>query len=286
MVETTASKSSDILLYFREPQHTWAFLDELKHNTDKSDTKFEMNFVTLRENHVEKNEQPFDMPNTTSKKQRYVLEMLYSMGYVFQDKYSKQLHDHFCGLDNEQFIQMCYYLKEKLEEDHCYNLEGVFDKFIADTKGKCKEEQCLSNGLSFLTGCITITPLRLLYQKEESHEGNRALRAREFGEEDTFLLVRIREEDGQALHCCDSSIQVRLRSKILHGIRVMGRTYRFFGASNSQLREMSLWFIANENRSVEEAWKVFGDFSAINNVATFIARIGLYFTTSRETQVN
>lgn len=73
---------------------------------------------------------------------------------------------------------------------------------------------------------------------------------------------------------------------MLNGLKVMGRTYRFFGASNSQLREMSLWFIANQNRSIEEAWKVFGEFSAIKNVATFIARIGLYFTTTRETQVN
>ncbi|CAF1208987.1 unnamed protein product, partial [Didymodactylos carnosus] len=36
----------------------------------------------------------------------------------------------------------------------------------------------------------------------------------------------------------------KLFTKMLHGIKAMGRTYRLFGASSSQLRDMSFWFIS------------------------------------------
>ncbi|UJR11489.1 hypothetical protein I4U23_015669 [Adineta vaga] len=49
---------------------------------------------------------------------------------------------------------------------------------------------------------------------------------------------------------------------------------------------MSFWFLANGNRSIEDAWKELGDFSDIKNVATYIARIGLYFSTSKDTKIS
>ncbi len=65
----------------------------------------------------------------------------------------------------------------------------------------------------------------------------------------------------------------------------MNRTYRLFGTSTSQLKEMSFWFVAIEDKSIEEAWTLLGDFSGIKNVANYVARIGLYFSTSRQTAV-
>ena len=101
-----------------------------------------------------------------------------------------------------------------------------------------------------------------------------------------FLLVHIREEDNQKLKDFDSLIKRRLKSKMLHGIKAMGKTYRLFGTSTSQLKEMSFWFVAIENKSIEDAWEILGDFSSVKNIAKHVARVGLYFSTSQETEVN
>ncbi|CAF4406086.1 unnamed protein product, partial [Rotaria sp. Silwood2] len=250
---------------------------------------FIINFVSLKQVPLNNNNnnQSFNLPSSASNKQRYALKMLYSMGYIFQDKYSKQIHDQFVAFDKESFNNMCYYLKEKLEENHCYMLKRIFDEYHTYLKEKRKEEQEFSvQKLPYCIGCISLTPLRLIYQRMESSIGNRALRMRQFGGEDMFLLVHIREEDNQALKDFDSSIKRRLKSKMMHGIRAMGRTYRLFGTSTSQLKEMSFWFVAIEDRPIEKAWEEFGNFSSIKNVANYVARIGLYFSTSHETGVS
>ncbi|CAF1643998.1 unnamed protein product [Rotaria sp. Silwood1] len=287
--ETIVSRSSDILLSFNEIEHTYAFLSELIQETVNCPHRFTIYFVSLRQVslNANNNSQPFNLPSSASNKQHYALKMLYSMGYLFQDKYSKQIHDQFIAFDKELFNNMCYYLKEKLEENHCYMLKRIFDEYDTYLKEKRKEDQEYPvQKLSYCIGCISLTPLRLIYQKMESSIGNRALRMKQFGGEDMFLLVHIREEDNQALKDFDISIKRRLKSKMMHGIKAMGRTYRLFGTSTSQLKEMSFWFAAIEDRPIEKAWEELGDFSLINNVAKYVARIGLYFSTSHATGVS
>jgi hypothetical protein len=249
--------------------------------------KFTINFVTLKQIHINHDNQSFYFPTSASYKQHYALKMLYSMGYLFQDKYSKQIHDQFVTFNKELFNNMCYYLKEKLEENHCYKLKRIFNDFDVYMKEKHKEEEgeSLEKKQPYSIGCVSLTPLRVLYQRMDSSKGNRALRMPQFGGEDMFLLVHIREEDNRILKDFDPSIKRRLKSKMLHGIQAMGKTYRLFGTSTSQLKEMSFWFAAIQDKSIEEAWKFLGDFSGIKNVANYVARIGLYFSTSQETQV-
>ena len=280
--EKIVSQSSDILLSFYDVEHTWTFLDELTRGNNERRTKFNIKFVTFREEFAKYNEQLFYLPSSASMKKQYAFNILNSMGYVFQDKYSGELHEKFVTLNDELFNDICYSLKDQLEKDHCYDLRCVFNDY---SKDKCEEGQS-SEKKTYSIGSIVLTPLRLLFEKRESTIGNRALRMLQFNNEDMFLSVRIREEDYGELRNFDSSVRCRIKSKMLQGIEVMGRTYRFVGASNSQLREMSFWFMTNNNQSIEDIWKNFGDFSTIKNVATFIARIGLYFTKSIETQVN
>ncbi len=284
--ETIVSKSSDILLSFHDVQHTYAFLDELTRETDEYRDRFTINFVTLTQVPARENNQSFNLPPSASHRQQYALKMLFSLGYLFQDKYGKQLHDRFVAFDKELFNEMCYYLKGKLEENHCYKVPRVFEDFAGYIKEKRKEEkQSGAKKLSYCIGCVSVTPLRVLYQRMESTIGNRALRMPQFGGEDNFLLIRIREEDNEKLKDFDQSIKRRLKSKMLHGVKVLGKTYRLFGTSSSQLREMSFWFIDIGHKPIEQAWKEWGDFSGITNVANYVARIGLYFTTSYTTGV-
>ncbi|CAF3947011.1 unnamed protein product [Rotaria sordida] len=288
-LETIVSRSSDLLLSFNEIDHTYAFLSELTKETDNYRNKFKIYFVSLKQVQCDNNnnKQPFNLPRSASHKQHYALKMLYSMGYVFQDKYSKQMHDQFVAFDKELFNNMCYYLKEKLEENHCYMLNRIFDEYNTYLEKKRKKEQEYSvQKLPYSIGCISLTPLRIIYHRMESPIGNRALRMRQFGGEDMFLLVHIREEDNQALKDFDSSIKCRLKSKMIQGIKAMGRIYRLFGTSTSQLKEMSFWFAAIEDKPIEKAWEELGNFSSIKNVANYVARIGLYFSTSHATGIS
>jgi len=246
--------------------------------------KFTINFVTLKQVSIEHDNQSFFMPSSASHKQHYALKMLYSMGYIFQDKYSKQTHDQFVAFDKKLFNKMCYYLKEKLEENHCYKLKRIFNDFDIYMKEKRKEEQESSEEkFSYCIGCVSITPLRLIYQKMESSVGNRALRMKQFGGEDMFLLVHIREEDNKTLKDFDSSIKRRLKSKMLHGIKAMNRTYRLFGTSTSQLKEMSFWFVALQDISIEEAWRFLGDFQYKKCCKLCSSNWSLFFNISRNT---
>ena len=237
---SAVSRSSDILLTFYEPQHTWMFLEQLTNSRKPSFPKLKIQFVTLLQDPVENRKEAFALSPSVSYKQQYALQMLYSMGYIFQDKYSREIHNRLVQFDEEIFLEICYKLKEKLEENHCYNLKDIFDLFNVDVKEKCEEEKSLGHWI----GSISITPLRLLYRKLESSIENRVLRMTEFQNEGMFLLVHIREEDEDELKDFDASIRRQLYRKMFDGIRIMGRTYRLFGASNSQLRKMSFWFFS------------------------------------------
>jgi hypothetical protein len=89
------------------------------------------------------------------------------MGYVFQDKYSKQIHNQLITFDEESFDRICYDLKDKLNEDHCYNLQCIFDVLSGDTEEKCQEEQSPTKKLPYSISPVRLTPLRLLFRKRE-----------------------------------------------------------------------------------------------------------------------
>ena len=249
--------------------------------------KFVINFVTLKQTSIDNSRRRLNLPATASHQQHYALHMLYSMGYVFQDKYSAKFHDEFIRFakNEDQFNEICYYLKEKLQENHCYGLKMIFKDYPNYIQQK-RQESSNNNTLSYKIGCVSLTPLRLVYQPMTSSIGNRVIRNPEFGGADNFLLVHIREEDNQPLKDFDSSVRRRLKRKMANGIQVMGKTYRLFGTSTSQMKEMSFWFLDLKNRSLEDAWKLLGDFNSIKNVAQYVARIGLFFSTARRTNLS
>lgn len=214
------SKSSDMLLTFYEPQHTWMFLEQLTNNRKNSFCKFKIQFVTLQQEPVENRQEIFRLPPSSSYKQQYALQMLYSMGYIFEDKYSRDIHNRLVRFDEEIFLEICWKIKEKLEENHCYDLKGIFDLFNINTREKSKEEK----SLTYCIGSISLTPLRLLYRRMESSIENRVLRMAEFQTAGMFLLVHVREEDEDELKDFDPSIRRHLYLKMFYGITIMGRT--------------------------------------------------------------
>ena len=69
---------------------------------------------------------------------------------------------------------------------------------------------------------------------------------------------------------------------MLDGIVSLGRTYKFMGASTGQLKEMAFWFVdlpANF-ASMTDAHLQLGKFGEIKNIATYVARVGQYFSST------
>ena len=64
------------------------------------------------------------------------------------------------------------------------------------------------------------------------------------------------------------------------GIKSMGRTYIYIGSSTGQMKEMAFWFIdlPSDIKDVSQARALLGKLDEIKNIATYIARVGQYFS--------
>lgn len=67
---------------------------------------------------------------------------------------------------------------------------------------------------------------------------------------------------------------------MINGISLFDQSFKYFGASTSQMKEYSFWFIDKNFQSgdVLQAYNRLGNFQAIKNIATYVARIGQYFS--------
>lgn len=116
----------------------------------------------------------------------------------------------------------------------------------------------------------------------EKTQGHRALRHRMFTDSDEFCLVYFKPDtDGQYVNK-HKQYEAVLKS----GIVICNMRYHFFGASNSQLREHSYWFIrADSQKDIDEKRNKLGDFSRIPNVGKYVSRLGLWFSKTLPTGV-
>lgn len=95
-----------------------------------------------------------------------------------------------------------------------------------------------------------------------------------------FLLVHFREEDNDRLRANNKNIKNRLKTAMLDGIELMNRKFIYIGASTGQMKEMAFWFIdlPPKLKSITDAHNLLGKVDTIDNIATYIARVGQYFS--------
>ncbi|CAF1518083.1 unnamed protein product, partial [Rotaria sordida] len=126
----------------------------------------------------------------------------------------------------------------------------------------------------------TLTPLKIIFQPFEVTTGSRALRNPQLDGVERFLLVHFRDEDNRQLRVSNANIKERLRNSMQNGIELFSKKFKYMGASTSQLKEKAFWFIdlPSPLKNIQEAHKILGDFSGIKNIATYIARVGQYFS--------
>ncbi|CAF3088955.1 unnamed protein product [Rotaria sp. Silwood2] len=112
------------------------------------------------------------------------------------------------------------------------------------------------------------------------------------------MLVYIRDEDGFSKMINinrNDELKNRYRKILLDGVCLESFAckeliYYYFGSSGSQMKEQDFWCLAptkvkstNAAYVVNEARIALGDLKKIQNIATYIARVGLYLTTTKST---
>lgn len=117
----------------------------------------------------------------------------------------------------------------------------------------------------------------------EATTGNRALRCPSLGGVENFCLVYFKPHPAtKFINKCRNYLEA-----LKNGVEICHQRYFFFGCSNSQLKSHSYWFYrANNQDEIQQKREELGDFSDIKNVGKYVSRLGLWFTTTKSTDVS
>ncbi|CAF1424261.1 unnamed protein product [Rotaria sp. Silwood1] len=217
-------------------------------------------------------------------KNRYAFEMLHSLGSVFDNKYSTNtsLQTMMISLakrDDKNFYKLALIAYQVLQKDESVDLMTIFNEneFEQSTLDLSKpDEETLENDqLHYDVNVVHVTPTCKKVMPMERIQGHRALRHSAFNDVNDFCLVYFKSDKEGGYVNSNPYYEMVLKS----GILLCNTRYHLFGASNSQLREHSYWFIkANSYKEVDDKRAQLGDFSEITNVGKYLARLGLWFS--------
>jgi hypothetical protein len=219
--------------------------------------------------------------------------MLQSLGYVFTDKYmnlQSDIQKSFMTIARQsenEFYTLCSSIYKALNENHCLCLDDIIKSYVSNKNNTDSTVINMTpvNDQFYLIRPITLTPMRIILKPLTGEIGNRALRLR--GAE-KYIRVYIRDENDELLDTLDDNIRARFKLKMFtNGITCMNKSYYSVGSSTSQMKDASYWFTTLEyGETVDQVRAQFGDFTTIKNMATYVARVGQYFSTSSPTGVS
>ncbi len=137
---------------------------------------------------------------------------------------------------------------------------------------------------------VTLTPTKIIFHFPEPNFTNRV--TRQFNA-DNFIRARFRDEDMRKLNSTSTLssdmtlVYSRILNFLLNGLKIDHRSYEFLAMSSSQLREHGCWLYASSppsnNTNAASVRKRMGDFSSIQNVGKYAARLGQSLSSSIET---
>jgi hypothetical protein len=187
----TIGLCSDLVLYFPPLQLLpWYFLTDLMSDQPE---RFEINFASFTvmdwsdEKNKHKTPDPFDYKKA-SFKDRYALQMLTSLGYVFRDKWAHSTDRDLKWNEwnvNERY-SLCTYVKEQLSKDHGYDLRRTARDYnesrkelAAAAKNTAEQSMVVDRKQQLEVAVCTLTPLRLVFRPLDLTSGSRTLRNKE-----------------------------------------------------------------------------------------------------------
>jgi hypothetical protein len=135
----------------------------------------------------------------------------------------------------------------------------------------------------YYVAAVQDTPTSTRIMPLEWTQGHRALRHNAFNGINDFCLVYLKADlPSKYVNKCD-----RYNKMFESGIEICNIRYHLLGASNSQLREHSYWFVrATSHKEIHQKRQQLGDFSGITNVGKYVARLGLWFSKSNPAKVS
>ena len=131
---------------------------------------------------------------------------------------------------------------------------------------------------------LLLTPTVVRALPGEHVVGNRVVR--EFGV-DRFVRVVLRDEDMELLSASavplDKPVNV-ITDFLRQDLAIGNRRYHFLGCSNSQMRLHGFWMYATDGQhTVDSIRRWMGDLSHERCVATYVSRLGQFFSASKKT---
>jgi hypothetical protein len=221
------------------------------------------------------------MPQYGSIYDSYGIEMLWSLGHLFRDKYNSDYRSLFSTTHpRKNFYTICCIIWNNLKSNHCYRLQDAWQDPSATKSTDTTQESSQSKTIA----SAVLTPHRIEYQPMHTTLSHRGF---ELYPAEDWLLIHIRNYNGKnKIMSLDDQTRVRFKKCMVKGIDRGRRLFVYFGSSGSQMREQAGWFLAlPPGETIEVARGKLGNVSNIRNVATYIARVGLYLTKSRSTGV-
>jgi hypothetical protein len=298
------SQCSDLLVQFQSRADAWGVLQQLP--LFGSYKGLELNYAEF-----DFAEPPCDQGLSALHDRRrfpselgcYAMAMLRSLGHLFEDKYlfENNVASRFISCHKkspDDFYEFCCTVWTRLQANHCCSISSLLDQH---SSASTKTASCSSRS-SYRVQHVTVTPLRILYHPMHTANGHRAMRHYEKNLDYKWMLVHFREEDLQQNITniqFNDELRYRYQQILEQGLSSERNVsealiYHYFGSSGSQVRNEAFWFLAlGQNltperaaEKVHQARMALGDFKSIRNVATYVARVGLYLTTSKPTDVS
>ncbi|CAF4780552.1 unnamed protein product [Rotaria sp. Silwood1] len=273
---------SDLLVRFFPANTAWKFLRNLPvagYTRKASDDLFHINFALFRWQKDPSNFSPIGMPSYSSAYDSYGMEMLWSLGYLFQDKYNADSQS-IVGIQHKNLYDLSCTIWRNLKQNHCYRIKDALHDATSKTNHGTSNESSQLKQVAF----AIITPNRIEYQPMQM---TRCHRGFELYPPENWLLVHIRGYNGiDKINNIDLQMRVRFRNLMIKGIARDKRYFQYFGSSGSQMNDQAGWFLSlPHGTTIESARAKIGDLSKILNVSTYISRVGLYLTTLKSTGI-
>ncbi|CAF1495011.1 unnamed protein product [Adineta steineri] len=260
-----------------------------KSNVDRFLNYFQINYnytiyytiITIQRNHDQWSNNYLNSYRTENT--RYSISMLHSLGYVFDDKYLNNtiLRNQMIELAEENewnFYNLSLEAYEQLEKCHWFDLTKIFNK---NSRKRISKE----NNIQYIS-VIYLTPTRLLIKPKEKTKGHRILHYSLFKNINHFCLVYIKPDPPNLYLNSNNQMLEYFQDRFQNGIELNGYTYHLFGASNSQIKDHSFWFLkASSLDEIHQKRQLLGEFHTIRNLGTYVARLGLCFSKTDPTYI-
>jgi len=218
----------------------------------------------------------------------YAWFCLVTRGFKVTDQISRDVIDFLQEQEDERLVARLLYAIGDEFDNNCVvtlcsgtlrrNWDAMLQYRAVDDDS---EDQQLEHLVKVRRLLLTPTVLRAL--PAEHIVGNRVVR--EFGV-DFFVRVVLRDEDMELLSASACSLEkpVKAITEFLHeNLAIGNRRYHFLGCSNSQMREHGFWMYSRDGRhTIDSIRQWMGDLSHERCVATYVSRLGQFFSASRK----